>query len=157
MTSLRRLLFLVLAGAIGLATVGCSGPADPVRATLDELEEAAEARDADRLAARLSTGFRGAGSSPPALSKADTVAALRRYFAAYESISLTVHEPEVEAREKGALVRCAVEFSGRGNPALGLGGLLPGDTVYRFELELRDEGGTWRVERAAWTPAGGES
>jgi hypothetical protein len=146
---------LTLAFAACLSIVACSGSEDPIRATLDELEEATETRDADRLAARLSEGFRGKGSASGALSKADAAAALRRYFAAYESVSLTVHEPEVEARDKGALVRCAVEFSGKANAAFGLGGLLPGDAVYRFELELADEGGTWRVERAAWTQAAG--
>jgi hypothetical protein len=25
--------------------------------------------------------------------------------------------------------------------------------VYRFELTLGDESGTWRVQRAAWSPA----
>jgi hypothetical protein len=124
-----------------------------VRALLAELEAAAEAKDADRFAARLGAGFRGGGPGSASLGKAEAIASLRRYFAAYESVSLTVHEPEVETREKGALARCAVEFSGKANTAFGLSGLLPADAVYRFELELADEGGTWRVQRATWEPA----
>lgn len=153
MITVRGLQSLALALAIGLTTVGCSSPADPVRATLAELEEAAEARDADRFAARLGAGFRGTGPGSGSLSKADAAAALRRYFAAYQSVSLIVHEPEVEAQEKGVRVRCAVEFSGKAHEAFGLGGMLPGDAVYRFELELVDESGTWRVERASWVEA----
>jgi len=143
---------LLLAGAIA-GSACASRPEDPVEALLTELEEAAEARDADRFAARLGDRFQASGSGSPSLARAEAVASLRRYLAAYESIALTVHQPEVEAREKGALVRCAVEFSGRANTAFGLGGLLPGDAVYRFELDLVDDGGLWRVERASWTPA----
>jgi hypothetical protein len=141
---------LLLAGAAALAC--SSAPRDPVRAALQELEEAAEARDPDRFAAGLAAGFRGNGTGS-AFGKAEAVAALRRYFAAYESVTLTVHEPEVETRENRSLVRCAVEFSGKANAAFGLGGLLPADAVYRFDLEMEEEGGTVKVTRATWEPA----
>jgi hypothetical protein len=45
-----------------------------------------------------------------------------------------------------------VEFSGQARKAFGLEGLLPPSAVYRFDLEVADEGGTWRVRRAAWEP-----
>jgi hypothetical protein len=137
--------------AASLVISACSsGPDDPVGKALAELEAAAEAKDADRFAARLGEGFRGEGAGSGSLGKVDAIASLRRYFAAYESVSLTVHEPEVETREQGARVRCAVEFSGKANAALGLGGLLPKGAVYHFELDLSDEAGIWRVQRATW-------
>ena len=130
----------------------CSGPAkDPVEALLAELEVAAEARDADRFAERLSGGFEGPGS----IGRAEAVAQLRRYFAAYETVAIDVYGVEAEREGATARVRCVVEFSGRARKAFGLEGLLPPSAVYRFDLEVADDGGTWRVRRAAWEPVEG--
>jgi hypothetical protein len=127
----------------------CSGPPkDPVEALLAELQAAAEARDADRFAERLSSGFEGLHS----IGRPEAVAQLRRYFAAYESVAIDVYGVEAERGGGSARVRCVVEFSGQARKAFGLEGLLPPSAVYRFDLELADEGGTWRVRRAAWEP-----
>ncbi len=134
-------------------TPACSRqPADPVAALLAELEAAAEARDAERFAARLSPAFRSAEG----LGRPEVLAQLRRYFAAYESVGIEVYGVETEREGTSARVRCVVEFSGKARQALGLGGLLPPSAVYRFELDAADEGGVWRVRGAAWTPAGPE-
>jgi hypothetical protein len=131
---------------VGLA---CSGsPADPVEALRAELEAAAEARDADRFGERLSEGFQG----PHGLPRAEALATLRRYFAAYESVDLEVHGVAVDRDGSRADVRCVVEFAGRARAVGGLAGLLPPTAVYRFELGVADEAGTWRVERASWEP-----
>ncbi len=134
-----------------LATVGmalsCSrGPADPVQELLDELEAAAEARDADRFGSHLSEGFQGARG----LGRGEALATLRKYFAAYESVGLEVYGVEVDGQEATAEVRCVVEFAGRARQLAGLQGLLPPSAVYRFELGVAEEDGTWRVQRAAW-------
>jgi hypothetical protein len=130
--------------------LACGGAArDPGRETLEALRSAAEARDAVAFSARLSDTFRGMGG----MTKADATAMLRRYFAAYESATVTLHDVEVEVLTAGANARCAVEFSGQGQKAFGLGGLLPGEAVYRFALELVDEGGTYRVREASWEAA----
>jgi hypothetical protein len=124
----------------------CSGPPkDPVEALLAELQAAAEARDADRFAERLSSGFEGLHS----IGRSEAVAQLRRYFAGYESVAVDVYGVEAERDGGTAHVRCVVEFSGQARKAFGLEGLLPPSAVYRFDLELADEGGTWRVRRAA--------
>ena len=52
-----------------------------------------------------------------------------------------------------ARVRCVVEFSGQARKAFGLEGLLPPSAVYRFDLDVADEGGTWRVRGATWKQA----
>jgi hypothetical protein len=140
--ALRRCVALaaaVLAGA-------CSEK-DPVRALLEELEEAAEARDADRFGERLSVA---ATAGPSALPKAEALALLRRYFAGYDSVALTVYGVEVERAGGTARVRCVVEFTGNVRKLGGLEGLLPPEAVYRFDLQAADEDGTWRVRSVQW-------
>jgi hypothetical protein len=140
--------------AVLLALLACSRkPADPVRDLVDELAEAAEDRDADRVLARLSDTFQGQGQ----LAKADVAASLRRYFAAYESIDLELYDVQTEPAEGLTRVRMRVGFSGKAQKAFGLDGLLPPSAVYAFDLDTRDEGDTWRVTRASWeaTPAAG--
>jgi len=116
---------------------------------LGALEKAAEARDAEAFGALLSPTFKGAEG----FDRAGTVAALRRYFAAYESVSLDVYGVETERTAGGAQVRCVVDFSGRGRALGGLQGLMPPEATYRFGLRFADEGGTWRVTSAEWTAA----
>jgi len=128
----------------------CSGPpADPVDALLAELEAAAEARDADRFAERLAPSFHGEHG----LGRPEALLQLRRYFAAYESVAIDVYGVEAEREGTTARVRCVVDFSGRGRQAFGLEGLLPPSAVYRFDLDVADEDGTWRVRSATWAPA----
>jgi hypothetical protein len=124
-------------------------PADPVPALLAELEAAAEARDADRFGERLAPAFRGGDG----LDRTAALALLKRDFAAYESVAIDVYGIETERDGASARVRCVVEFSGRARQAFGLEGLLPPSAVYRFELDVADEGGGWRVRGATWEPA----
>jgi hypothetical protein len=49
-----------------------------------------------------------------------------------------------------------VAFSGEASALLRLDGLLPPRALYRFEVELRDEKGVWRVSSASWRPVRGE-
>jgi hypothetical protein len=133
------------------ALAACSvAPGDPVEALLAELEAAAEARDAERFGRRLSEGFEGLHG----LGRGEALAQLRRYFAAYESVAVESWAHEVERDGPSARVRCVVEFSGAARRAFGLEGLLPPEAVYRFELDVAEEGGVWRVRRAAWEAAG---
>jgi hypothetical protein len=132
-----------------VATACSRTPADPVQALLAELAAAAEARDAERVAVRLSEGFAGGGQG---MGRAEAVATLRRYFAAYETVGLSVYGVEVDRQGGAARVRCVVEFSGRARKLAGLEGLLPPSAVYRFQLDTADEGGVWRVRGATWEP-----
>lgn len=151
-TSSARFLATTLAAA-ALALAGCSRrPSDPVLARLAELEAAAEARDADRFASGLSAAFTG----PHGLTRAETVAQLRRYFAIYESVAVEVDGVEVEREGDLARVRCVVLTSGRVRRLPGLEGLLPPEEAFRFELEIDGGGGAWLVRSAAWEPAGPE-
>ena len=142
---MRALVALLLALAMG-----CSrAPADPIEALLAELEAAAEARDAERFGERLAPAFQG-GSG---LGRPEALAQLKRYFAAYESMAIEVYGKETERDGDAARVRCVVEFSGHARKAFGLEGLLPPSAVYRFDLELGEDGGAWRVRAARWEPA----
>ena len=142
---MRALLALVLAIAAGCARA----PADPVEALLAELEAAAEARDAERFGERLAPAFRGGAR----LGRPEALAQLKRYFAAYESVAIEVYGKETERDGATARVRCVVEFSGHARKAFGLEGLLPPSAVYRFDLEVGEDGGAWRVRGATWEPA----
>ena len=142
----RAVLALVVAATAGACA---RRPADPVAALLGDLESAAEARDADAFAARLSARFRDAHG----LDRAQTSEQLKRWFAGYESVALEVYGVEVERASGSARVRCVVEFSGRGRRAFGLEGLLPPAATYRFQLDVADEDGVWRVRGAAYEPA----
>ena len=141
----RTLLALLLAVAVGCSRT----PADPVEALLAELEATAEARDADRFAERLAPAFRGAHG----LGRPEALAQLKRTLAAYESVAIDVYGIETERDGSAARVRCVVEFSGQARKAFGLEGLLPPSAVYRFDLDVADEGGAWRVRGATWDPA----
>jgi hypothetical protein len=135
-----RLLLAACALAGAALESACSrAPSDPVQALLAELEAAAEARDAERVGQRLSADF-----------KADGVATLRRYFAGYENVALTVYGTEVERAGSSAHIRTVVEFSGRARKLGGLDGLLPPEAVYRFEMDAADEAGVWRVRTCEW-------
>jgi hypothetical protein len=132
-----------------LAAACGRGAPDPVQGLLDELVAAAEARDAARVTARLSTGFRG----PGAMGRADAEAQLRRTLAAYESVSVEVWGLEVERQEAAARLRFHAEFSGRARRVFGLDGLLPPGAVYRFEVAVRQEDdAVWRAVSAEWDP-----
>lgn len=142
---MRALLALVL--ALG---AGCSrAPVDPVEALLAELEAAAEARDAERFGERLAPAFRGGqGQGWP-----EVLAQLKHYFAAYESVGIEVYGVESDRDGQAARVRCVVEFSGEARKAFGLEGLLPPSVVYRFDLDVAEEGGIWKVRGATWEQA----
>ena len=145
MRSLAAAPFLVAA----LAAACARPPADPVAALLAELEAAAEARDAERFAGRLAPAFQGAHG----LGRREALALLRRYFAAYDSVAIDVYGVEAERDRTTARVQCIVEFSGQARQAFGLEGLLPPSAVYRFDLDVADEDGAWKVRGAAWAPA----
>lgn len=119
-----------------------------MQALLDELTEAAEARDAVRAAARLAAGFQGPGG----MRRVEAEAALRRYFAAYQSIAVHVFDVETAQDEEAIRVRCRVELSGTARRTFGLEGFLPPGGLYRFELELEPEQGALKVARASWQP-----
>ena len=135
---------------LSLAAAGaCGKPPDPVLGLVESLREAAENRDAQALADRLTDDFKGNGG----VGKAEATASLRRYFAAYESVSLAVYDTTVSRRtDSEADVGFRVEFSGAARKIGGLEGFLPPSAVERFDLRLVRSGSDWKVASAEWKP-----
>lgn len=143
---MRRALPLAV---VALALSGCRSAPDPVLALVDSLRTAAEDRDAQKVADRLSDDFKGNGT----VDKAEAAATLRRYFAAYESVHLVVYDVAVPRRTDGeADVSFRVEFKGSARRIGGLDGFLPPSAVEGFDLRLARRGSDWKVIAAEWRP-----
>jgi len=134
----------------GVAAASCSRPKDPIAALLDDLKWGAEKRDAARVMARLAPEFQAQDHE----SRADTALALRRYFAAYETIHLEIYEVEIDKDDTGATVRFRADFDGRPLKLGALSGFLPPSEMLRFTLHVRPDQNRWLVTSAAWEELG---
>ncbi len=130
---------LLLAAACGRSSN------DPVMDCLNGVTKAAEARDAEGVLARVSEGYRDAEGG-----KADAASTLRRYFAAYESLSIALADVAVQRGDTSAKARFTVRMSGRPRAVAGLEGLLPRSSRWRFVVRLEAETEGWRITEAAW-------
>lgn len=125
----------------------CRRPAsDPVRALLDRAAAAAEARDAGKVADLLSPGFAGPGG----MEKAEARATVARVLFGYEKVAVSLSEVSIERGPDRAHCTFRARFSGAPKGGLGLEGLLPRTSEWRFALVLVREGGEWRVAEASW-------
>lgn len=151
---MSRLVRPLLTAGLVIATLACSRERDPVKALLGEIEEAAEARDAEAVLKRLATEFQGQGG----LRRVDAGAELRRYFFAYEKIDVTLSDVVAEKEGENTRLRLRADFSGKPKNIGGLEGWLPALSAYRFELTLVGSGSRLLVARASWdrldTPPG---
>ena len=142
---MRRLL---LFACIGLA---CGRGGDPVRGSLDRIVGAANARDSKALFERVAPGFEAADGS----GRADTEAMVKRYFAAYESLDVSIRDVQIERGADAARVRLRADMSGRPRRIGGLEGLVPSSAAYDFDFRLTLDDGKWKVAWAEWNPSGG--
>jgi len=125
---------------------GCRKSGDPVRESLDDLARAAHRRDAGALFENVTAGFQsGEGSS-----RADAESLVRRLFAAYEILDVTLSDIAVERSENSARARFRAELSGQPRKIGGLDGLFPRSSVYDFDVRLLPEEGRWKVAWASW-------
>ena len=135
---------------IGLASVlllaACArAPGDPVLECLRGAAKAAEARDADGVLARISESYRDTAGG-----KADAALSLKRYFGAYESLSIFLSNVAVQRGEASARARFTVKMAGRPLVVAGLEGLLPRASRWRFDVRLEAEKDGWKITEAAW-------
>jgi hypothetical protein len=128
--------------------LACAKKTDPIRETIDAVVKAANARDADALMARLAPEFEAADGS----SRLDIEMRLKRDFAAYETLHVSVSDVQIEKGQGAALVRMRAQMSGQPRKVGGLDGLLPSDAKYDFELRLVNDGEAWKLGWAAWSP-----
>ena len=142
--------FVPLAGILALS-LACREKADPVREVLDRMVRAAEARDSAAVVENLAPDFRDSVGG----GIADASGALRRYFAAYETVNLRIEDLTIERAPEAARARFRVAFSGRPRKLGGLDRFLPSASTYAFEMRLVPEGGRWKVAWATWQEEGG--
>src|ERR1700732_1784734 len=83
------------------AALGCARKADPVKETLDRLGRAANARDGAALFEKVASDFPAAHGS----GRSDSEELVRRLFAAYEILNVTIHGVQIEKGENAARVR----------------------------------------------------
>ena len=133
-----------------LSLCACGGDGDPVRATLDACVKAANTRDAKALFERVAPGFQAADGS----GIGEARAMVERYFAAYETLEVSIRDVRIERAEGAARVRLRATLSGQPRRIGGLEGLVPSSAAYDFDLRLVPEGGSWKISWAQWNPAG---
>ena len=150
MTHVRRRTGAAIALTLLVLASRCGAPKDPVRATLDAIVRAANARDAKALFGRVAAGFSAADGSGPAEARAT----VERYFAAYEILNVSIAGVQIERGSDAARVRFRATMSGQPRRLGGLDGLVPSSAAYDFDLRLAPEGGAWKVTWAQWNPAG---
>lgn len=144
---------LGFASALAVFATGCaaSDPEAEIRALIGAAEQAAEARDVGFFSAVLAESFRdGRGDDRDA-----TIRALRGYFIANQRIEILSRVDEIVI-EGGTAARVVVHAGmvGRRAGAAVIDGI--DADLYRFELELVDDGGEWKVIGADFGRAVGE-
>lgn len=143
----RFVLHLVLfLGVVTLA--GCRERGDPIRVTLDRIVRSTRDRDAKGVAAQLTADYRDAVGN----GVSDVEGMLRGYFAAYQSVEVTLNDLSIERSEGAARARFRVDLSGKPKESSGLAGLVPSAESYRFDVRLTPDGAGWKVAWAAWEP-----
>lgn len=132
---------LTFAGLFALAA--CSAPSSPeqqVRATIEQLEVAAEARDVGDFMEHLTEDYRDASG----MGAEDAARYLRGYFIANQSIHLLTRVEELEFPVDGeARATVLVGMVGREADAGGKWDLAA--ELREFKLALRREDGAWKV------------
>jgi hypothetical protein len=121
-----------------------------VREGLDDMARAAHRRDAVALFERVTAGFQSDEGS----SRADAEALVRRMFAAYEILDVTLSDVSIERSENAARARFRAQLSGQPRKIGGLDGLFPRSSIYDFDVRLVPEDGRWKVAWASWRAVG---
>ena len=141
----RIALLLVLA-----ILTGCSGdvsdPEEQVRAWVQAMHEAAEAKARGDIVAGISTAYVDARGN----SRDDIDKLLRVYFFRQNTITLLSNIDEVNViGGTAAEVSITVGMAGTNDSALGISA-----DAYRFELELELDGDNWILISARWGELG---
>jgi hypothetical protein len=125
---------------------GCSDDSSPeqqVRAVIDSMEVAAEARDVGDLMEHVSTAYRSADG----LDRAEAGRSIRGYFVVNQSIHLLTRIESLEfPAPDEARVKLQVGMAGRG----GQGAADLSADLYDFDVVLVREDGEWKVSYADW-------
>jgi hypothetical protein len=137
----------LLAAVLTLTACGdADSPEQQVRAVIDKMEAAAEARDVSELVEHFSSEYRDANGMTP-----DEAARYARgYFIANQSIHLLTRVEQIEfPLPDEARARVLVGMVGQDADAAGKWDLAA--DLYEFKLALRQEDGEWKVSFAQWS------
>ena len=134
-----------------VAGCGASDPEAEIRTLLAAAEEAAEARDAGFFADLLGAGYRDSGGN----GRDEAIRRVRGLFIANQRIEIVSRVDEVVL--EGADAARAVVHAGLVGQRTGAA-LIDGveADLYRFDLELINEGGDWRIIGADFERALGD-
>ncbi|MBN2575220.1 MAG: hypothetical protein JXP73_11715 [Deltaproteobacteria bacterium] len=139
--------------ALLLLCPGCrcspSSPEERVRQTIDAVIAAVRERDIKPVANAVSEHY----SDRERNDKQQVVSLVRMQFVVHPNLYLVTKISSIEFPEP-AQARVLLFAALASVPA----GVLPdlrnlSADVYRFDLAMADEDGTWRVQRASWAPA----
>ena len=126
---------------------GCSDDGSPeqqVRAVIESMEVAAEARDVGDLMEHISVNFRDAQGQ----DRTEASRYARGYFVANQSVHLLTRIESLEFPSPDeARLKVQVGMAGRGGEQ-GAGGLTA--DLYDFDIALVREDGEWKVSYADW-------
>jgi hypothetical protein len=149
---MRPALSLLLAALFLLPGCRCSreAPEEQVRKAIDTVVKAVNERDLKPVAAAISEQYVDKEGN----DKQRVLGLVRVQFLLHRNLYLVAKLSSLEcpAPVSARVVMFAAMAS------VPTAGVLPdvrnlSADVYRFELTLGDESGTWRVQRAAWSPA----
>mgnify|MGYP001244298782 CR=1 FL=1 len=155
--SIAAILGPVLTLALSLLVVpACTREDDPeqrVRAFVERVAASAEARAWGDFDGYLTDDYR----DTQGLTRKEALGVLTRYILAHRSIHVFQRVRSIEIRDRHH-ARVVVLAALAGSPVSGPDDLarLSAD-LYRFELELTDEGDGFKVASAAWQPVGLEA
>ena len=124
----------ILLATIFLAACGATSDEQQVRALIDELETAAEARDTSDVLEHVSDDFSDSGG----LDKTQLQDFLRGYFLAHPRLELVVNIESLEFPVDG-LAQAVVSVTTVE---------LTDPNLQRLKVEFRRSGSTWQVARA---------
>jgi hypothetical protein len=148
---MRRALvpLLLLLGLCPACRCSRSSPEEQVRQTIDAVIAAVRERDVKPVANAVSEQY----SDHERNDKQQIVSLVRMQFVVHPNLYLVAKISSIECPEP-VQARVVIFAALASVPA----GVLPdlrklSADVYRFDLTMADEDGTWRVVRAAWAPA----
>jgi hypothetical protein len=143
---MRRLLAPILATLFLASAASCGKEADPVRATIEALEAAVEDRDADEAAALFAAAY----TDPEHADRDAALLTIRRYFTAYERISVSFTDLVVDRKPEIARATFTAAFDGAPRKLGAFDAMLPRTAKVKFEMNLVPEEGGWKVAWAGW-------
>jgi len=140
-------------GAMSAAGCGASDPELAIRALLAEAEEAAEARDVGFFGDLLGTSYRDSRGN----DRDEALRMIRGYFLANQRVEIVSRIDEIVLEGPQGDAARAVVHAGMAGRRSGAGLIAGVDAdLYRFELELVNDDGDWRIIGATWSRALGE-